>query len=70
MKKAPATGQGLGRVRNMDTLFLIICYVLVIGSWSLLWSIYTGDPLYIWHRQIKFVKKIYNHFYENWKNYK
>lgn len=41
----------------MDTLFLIICYVLVIGSWSLLWSIYTGDPLYIWHRQIKFVKR-------------
>lgn len=62
MKKAPAMGQALGRVRNMDTLFLIICYVLVIGSWSLLWSIYTGDPLYAWRKPIEIIKKIEKRF--------
>jgi len=46
----------------VNTLFLIICYVLVIGSWSLLWSIYTGDPLYAWRKPIEIIKKIEKRF--------
>ena len=49
---------------------LVLDYTMSFASWWVIWELWTGDPLYAWRRQIKFMKNIKNNIQNRIKHKK
>ena len=70
MKKSPCNWAGAGEVKTMSISDLVLDYTMSFASWWVIWELWTGDPLYAWRRQIKFMKNIKSNIQNRIKHFR
>ena len=69
-EKSPCNRAGAGEVKTMSISDLVLDYTMSFASWWVIWELWTGDPLYAWRRQIKFMKNIKSNIQNRIKHFR